>query len=98
MALESIRVWSACGPRARRWRPPQPSRGNALTPDNMNQNIVKLQYAVRGPLVARAQQIREEIAKVGGLGLAGPVLGGLSLVGGSLVPSRRGRSYREDFV
>lgn len=32
--------------------------------ESMNQNIVKLQYAVRGPLVTRALQLEAELAKV----------------------------------
>lgn len=35
-----------------------------LTVENMNPNIVKLEYAVRGPLVIRAGEIEKELEKV----------------------------------
>ena len=35
-----------------------------LTLDSMNHNVVKMQYAVRGPIVLRAGQIENELAKV----------------------------------
>lgn len=70
-ALELSYVWTsafevACRPRQRRWQPLLLlSRTKVLTVESMNQNIVKLQYAVRGPLVARAAEIEAELAKVG---------------------------------
>lgn len=36
----------------------------ALTMDNINPNIVKMEYAVRGPLVIRAGEIEKEIQQV----------------------------------
>lgn len=36
----------------------------ALTIDNINPNILKLEYAVRGPLVIRATEIMKELEKV----------------------------------
>ncbi|GBP08679.1 Alanine aminotransferase 2 [Eumeta japonica] len=36
---------------------------NAITIDNLNPNIIKLEYAVRGPLVTRAGEIEKELAK-----------------------------------
>lgn len=36
----------------------------ALTEQNINPNIVKLEYAVRGPLVIRAGEIEKELEKV----------------------------------
>ncbi|CAB3222029.1 unnamed protein product [Arctia plantaginis] len=39
------------------------SGGKALTMDNINPNIVALQYAVRGPLVIRAAEIEQELLK-----------------------------------
>lgn len=38
----------------------------ALTIENVNPNIVALEYAVRGPLVVRALEIEKEIKKVCG--------------------------------
>lgn len=35
-----------------------------ITLDNMNSNIVKMQYAVRGPLVIRATEIEKDLRKV----------------------------------
>lgn len=35
-----------------------------ITLDNMNPNIVRMQYAVRGPLVSRANEIDKELQKV----------------------------------
>lgn len=32
--------------------------------ENLNPNIIKLEYAVRGPLVIRAAEIEKEIEKV----------------------------------
>ncbi|PZC70982.1 hypothetical protein B5X24_HaOG214500 [Helicoverpa armigera] len=37
--------------------------GKAITMKNLNPNIVKLEYAVRGPLVIRAGEIAKELAK-----------------------------------
>lgn len=43
----------------------QPSRGNrVLTMDNLNPNIKLMEYAVRGPIVARAAEIEKELEKV----------------------------------
>lgn len=36
----------------------------ALTIENINPNILKLEYAVRGPLVIRATEIEKELEKV----------------------------------
>lgn len=36
----------------------------AVTLDNINPNILKLEYAVRGPLVIRAAEIEKELEKV----------------------------------
>lgn len=36
----------------------------AVTIDNINPNILKLEYAVRGPLVIRAAEIEKELEKV----------------------------------
>lgn len=35
-----------------------------ITLDNMNPNIIRMQYAVRGPLVIRATEIEKELQKV----------------------------------
>lgn len=35
-----------------------------LTVDNMNPNVVKMEYAVRGPLVIRATEIEKELQAV----------------------------------
>lgn len=35
-----------------------------ITLDNMNPNIIRMQYAVRGPLVIRANEIDKELQKV----------------------------------
>lgn len=37
------------------------STDRVLTLENMNQAVIKLEYAVRGPLVLRAQQIQKEL-------------------------------------
>lgn len=36
----------------------------ALTLDSMNPNVIKMEYAVRGPLVIRAGEIEKEIKQV----------------------------------
>lgn len=36
----------------------------AITIENINPNILKLEYAVRGPLVIRAAEIEKELEKV----------------------------------
>lgn len=36
----------------------------AVTIENINPNILKLEYAVRGPLVIRATEIEKELEKV----------------------------------
>lgn len=36
----------------------------AITMENVNPNIVQLEYAVRGPLVMRATEIAKELEKV----------------------------------
>lgn len=41
-----------------------PAVGRCLTESNMNPNVVKMQYAVRGPLVIRTGEIEKEISKV----------------------------------
>ena len=41
-----------------------PSQGRTLTLGNMNPNIKRMEYAVRGPLVIRAVEIEKELAKV----------------------------------
>ncbi|KAG7237004.1 hypothetical protein INR49_032935 [Caranx melampygus] len=38
-----------------------PSRGKVLTLDNMNPNVKRVEYAVRGPIVQRAVQIEKEL-------------------------------------
>lgn len=38
---------------------------NSLTVDNINQNLLNIQYAVRGPILERAVQIERELEKVG---------------------------------
>lgn len=38
---------------------------SSLTPENINQNLLNIQYAVRGPIPQRALQIEREIQKVG---------------------------------
>ncbi|KAL6468244.1 hypothetical protein MHYP_G00239210 [Metynnis hypsauchen] len=38
-----------------------PRRGKVLTVDNMNANVKKVEYAVRGPIVQRAVQIEKEL-------------------------------------
>lgn len=40
------------------------TRAKAITMENINPNIVKLEYAVRGPLVIRAAEIEKELEKV----------------------------------
>lgn len=35
-----------------------------ITPENLNPNLVKLEYAVRGPLVIRATEIEKELQNV----------------------------------
>lgn len=65
-SIVALELSYACRPRQRRWRPLLLlSRTKVLTVESMNQNIVNLQYAVRGPLVARAAEIEAELAKVG---------------------------------
>lgn len=39
-----------------------PTRAYAVTLDNMNPHVIALQYAVRGPIVARALEIEKELA------------------------------------
>lgn len=41
-----------------------PSRGKVLTLDNMNPNVKRVEYAVRGPIVQRAVQIEKELKEV----------------------------------
>ena len=41
-----------------------PSRGKVLTMQTLNPNIKEMQYAVRGPIVARAGEIEKELQKV----------------------------------
>lgn len=38
--------------------------GKVLTLDNMNPNVRRVEYAVRGPLVQRAVQIEKELKEV----------------------------------
>lgn len=40
------------------------SGGKLITVDNMNPNIIKMEYAVRGPLVIRATEIERELKSV----------------------------------
>ena len=40
------------------------SSSTTLTLDNMNPAIIKMEYAVRGPLVIRATEIEKELEKV----------------------------------
>lgn len=35
-----------------------------LTPENMNSNLIRMEYAVRGPLVIRAAAIEKELEQV----------------------------------
>lgn len=39
-------------------------RDKVLTLDNMNPNVKRVEYAVRGPIVQRALQIEKELKKV----------------------------------
>lgn len=39
-------------------------RDKVLTLDNMNPNVRRVEYAVRGPIVQRALQIEKELKKV----------------------------------
>lgn len=41
------------------------SSAKTLTLDSMNPNVIKMEYAVRGPLVIRAGEIEKEIKQVG---------------------------------
>lgn len=41
----------------------QPHRGKVLTVDNMNPHVKNMEYAVRGPIVIRAGEIEQELAK-----------------------------------
>lgn len=41
-----------------------PRRGKVLTLDNMNPNVKRVEYAVRGPIVQRAVQIEKELREV----------------------------------
>ena len=41
-----------------------PHRGKVLTVDNMNPNVRRVEYAVRGPIVQRAMQIEKELKEV----------------------------------
>ncbi len=41
-----------------------PCRGRVLTVDNMNPNVKRVQYAVRGPIVQRAMQLEKELKEV----------------------------------
>lgn len=40
------------------------SRRSLLSLDSINPNVIKMEYAVRGPLVIRAGEIEKEIAQV----------------------------------
>lgn len=40
------------------------SAAKTLTLDSMNPNVIKMEYAVRGPLVIRAGEIEKEIKQV----------------------------------
>ena len=42
----------------------QSACSHVLTMENLNPNIEKMEYAVRGPIVARASQIEEELKQV----------------------------------
>ena len=39
--------------------------GKVLNIDNMNPHVKKMEYAVRGPIVARAAAIEKELEQVG---------------------------------
>lgn len=41
-----------------------PCRGKVLTLDNINPNVKRVQYAVRGPIVQRAVQLEKELKEV----------------------------------
>lgn len=40
------------------------SKDKLLTMDNINEHIIKMEYAVRGPLVIRAGEIEKELSEV----------------------------------
>lgn len=39
-------------------------RGKVLTLDNMNPNVKRVEYAVRGPIAQRAMQLEKELKEV----------------------------------
>lgn len=43
---------------------PNMAENKAVTMENINPNILRLEYAVRGPLVIRAAEIEKELEKV----------------------------------
>lgn len=61
---------SALGAALRRTMATQPQR--CLELDNLNPNIITLEYAVRGPLVTRAGEIEKELEKVCHCTVCGP--------------------------
>lgn len=54
--LPSIRTMSTTGKKNQ--------QSKCVTIDNMNENIIRLEYAVRGPLVIRAGEIEKELEQV----------------------------------
>lgn len=52
----SIRTMSTTGKKSQ--------QSKCVTIDNMNENIIRLEYAVRGPLVIRAGEIEKELEQV----------------------------------
>lgn len=41
------------------------NRKKCVTIENMNENLIRLEYAVRGPLLIRASEIEKELQQVG---------------------------------
>ena len=57
-SIRSIQSWPIQENRKRTLRP------KILTMDSINQNIVKMEFVVRSPLLTRAAQIEKEIKQV----------------------------------
>lgn len=62
--LSSTSVISQLGHSKTNWRTMSSSASQVLTLDSMNPNVIKMEYAVRGPLVIRAGEIEKELKKV----------------------------------
>lgn len=59
-------IWQACKRISTKERAvllSQPCRGKVLTVENMNPHVKNMEYAVRGPIVIRAGEIEQELAK-----------------------------------